>query len=57
VIAGVASPRAVVLTPSGIDEHLYEVLRVGASGPLLKDAAETVIVAHEGGMVPLGLPG
>jgi DNA-binding NarL/FixJ family response regulator len=56
VITGTSSPRAVVLTTFGIDEYVYEAPRVGASGPLLKDAAE-VILAHESGIIPLELSG
>jgi DNA-binding NarL/FixJ family response regulator len=38
-------PRVVVLTTFDLDEYVYEALRVGASGFLLKDAPEDQLVA------------
>jgi DNA-binding NarL/FixJ family response regulator len=37
---GEHSPRVVVLTTFDLDEYVYEGLRAGASGFLLKDAPE-----------------
>lgn len=38
-------PRVVVVTTFDLDEYVYEALRVGASGFLLKDAPEDQLVA------------
>jgi len=38
-------PRVIVLTTFDLDEYVYEALRVGASGFLLKDAPEDQLVA------------
>jgi DNA-binding NarL/FixJ family response regulator len=38
-------PRIIVLTTFDLDEYVYEALRVGASGFLLKDAPEDQLVA------------
>jgi len=38
-------PRVIVLTTFDLDEYVYEALRVGASGFLLKDAPEEQLVA------------
>jgi DNA-binding NarL/FixJ family response regulator len=38
-------PRVIVLTTFDLDEYVYEVLRVGASGFLLKEAPEDQLVA------------
>jgi DNA-binding NarL/FixJ family response regulator len=40
-----AHPRVIVLTTFDLDEYVYEALRVGASGFLLKDAPEDQLVA------------
>ena len=40
-----ASPRVIVLTTFDLDEYVYEALRAGASGFLLKDAPEAQLVA------------
>jgi DNA-binding NarL/FixJ family response regulator len=46
ILAGPAPrPRVIVLTTFDLDEYVYEALRVGASGFLLKDAPEDQLVA------------
>jgi DNA-binding NarL/FixJ family response regulator len=40
-----AAPRVIVLTTFDLDEYVYEALRAGASGFLLKDAPETQLTA------------
>jgi DNA-binding NarL/FixJ family response regulator len=45
IVAGANPPRVVVLTTFDNDEYVYEALRVGASGFLLKDAPEDRLVA------------
>ncbi len=37
--AGVAAPKVLILTTFDLDEYVYEALRAGASGFLLKDAS------------------
>jgi DNA-binding NarL/FixJ family response regulator len=46
ILAGLdPRPRVIVLTTFDLDEYVYEALRVGASGFLLKDAPEDQLVA------------
>jgi DNA-binding NarL/FixJ family response regulator len=45
IVAGAESPRVLVLTTFDLDEYVYEALRSGASGFLLKDAPEEQLVA------------
>ncbi len=45
IVAGDARPRVLVLTTFDLDEYVYEALRAGASGFLLKDAPEEQLVA------------
>ena len=39
ITAGDGSPRVLILTTFDLDEYVYDALRAGASGFLLKDAA------------------
>jgi DNA-binding NarL/FixJ family response regulator len=43
--AGQPAPRVLVLTTFDLDEYVYEALRAGASGFLLKDAPEEQLVS------------
>jgi DNA-binding NarL/FixJ family response regulator len=45
ILSGREPPRVVVLTTFDLDEYVYEALRAGASGFLLKDAPEDQLVA------------
>jgi DNA-binding NarL/FixJ family response regulator len=45
IAIGDASPRVLVLTTFDLDEYVYEALRAGASGFLLKDVPERQLVA------------
>jgi DNA-binding NarL/FixJ family response regulator len=40
-----AAPRVLILTTFGLDEYVYEALRVGASGFMLKDAPPEELLA------------
>lgn len=44
IVSGAAPPRVLVLTTFDLDEVVYEALRAGASGFLLKDAPEERLV-------------
>jgi DNA-binding NarL/FixJ family response regulator len=45
VAVGETAPRVLVLTTFDLDEYVYEALRAGASGFLLKDAPEEQLIA------------
>jgi DNA-binding NarL/FixJ family response regulator len=45
ILSVLEPPRVVVLTTFDLDEYVYEALRAGASGFLLKDAPEDQLVA------------
>jgi DNA-binding NarL/FixJ family response regulator len=45
IMGGEAPPRVIVLTTFDLDEYVYEALRAGASGFLLKDAPEAQLTA------------
>jgi DNA-binding NarL/FixJ family response regulator len=45
ISAQAGGPRVLVLTTFDLDEHVFEALRAGASGFLLKDAPEDQLVA------------
>jgi len=45
IVDGDEAPRVLVLTTFDLDEYVYEALRAGASGFLLKDAPEDQLVA------------
>ncbi|HEX4747707.1 MAG TPA: response regulator transcription factor [Gaiellaceae bacterium] len=45
IVTGEEAPRVLVLTTFDLDEYVYEALRAGASGFLLKDAPEEQLVA------------
>ncbi|HSI96987.1 MAG TPA: response regulator transcription factor [Gaiellaceae bacterium] len=45
IVDGDAAPRVLVLTTFDLDEYVYEALRAGASGFLLKDAPEEQLIA------------
>ena len=45
IVDGDRAPRVLVLTTFDLDEYVYEALRAGASGFLLKDAPEEHLVA------------
>ncbi len=45
IVDGEHGPRVLVLTTFDLDEYVYEALRAGASGFLLKDAPEEQLVA------------
>ncbi len=56
IMARTTPPKVIVLTTFDLDEYVYQALRVGASGYLLKDAPEQQLVAaikmasHGGGI-------
>jgi DNA-binding NarL/FixJ family response regulator len=45
IVIGDASPRVLVLTTFSLDEYVFDALRAGASGFLLKDAPEQQLVS------------
>jgi DNA-binding NarL/FixJ family response regulator len=45
IVSGDEGPRVLVLTTFDLDEYVYEALRAGASGFLLKDAPEEQLLA------------
>jgi DNA-binding NarL/FixJ family response regulator len=45
IVDGDNTPRVLVLTTFDLDEYVYEALRAGASGFLLKDAPENQLIA------------
>jgi len=45
IVDGEGGPRVLVLTTFDLDEYVYEALRAGASGFLLKDAPENQLIA------------
>jgi len=45
IVDGEGAPRVLVLTTFDLDEYVYEALRAGASGFLLKDAPEEQLIA------------
>jgi len=45
IVDGEDGPRVLVLTTFDLDEYVYEALRAGASGFLLKDAPEEQLIA------------
>ena len=45
ITSGPESPRVVILTTFGLDQYVYDALRAGASGFLLKDALPEEILA------------
>ena len=45
IVVNESSPRVLILTTFDIDEYVYDALRAGASGFLLKDAPEDQLVA------------
>jgi DNA-binding NarL/FixJ family response regulator len=45
IVGGDGAPRILVLTTFDLDEYVYEALRAGASGFLLKDAPEDQMLA------------
>ncbi len=45
ILAGDHAPRVIVITTFDLDEYVYEALRAGASGFLLKDAPEDQLIA------------
>jgi DNA-binding NarL/FixJ family response regulator len=51
-IALAGGPRVLVLTTFDLDEYVYEALRAGASGFLLKDVPEEQLVAASASWPP-----
>ena len=49
IVVDETSPRVLVLTTFDLDEYVYDALRAGASGFLLKDAPEEQLVDRDPG--------
>ena len=52
IAAGPTSPRVLILTTFDLDEYVYEALRAGASGFLLKDAGPDELLQQFASSLP-----